>query len=207
MKCAGPASSARFTRAPRASGFVAFRAAGEVSKKRFRDSKLGLVIVRSIYDERAPAGDPGAGHPARHRRRLTGPPARATVPRMTTHPVIPLALCAVMALSAGLQPERIPGTEIEDKGDNRAVYEVVRAYQKALEGRDAAAILALVSPDYFDTAGTPDPGGRLDRALLEQSLPAGPRQGGRGQARGHGPEDRVQGDTATPRCSTTASTA
>ena len=63
-------------------------------------------------------------------------------------------------LRRGCSPKRIPGTEIEDTGDNRAVYEVVRAYQKALEGRDAAAILALVSPDYFDAAGTPDPGRR-----------------------------------------------
>jgi ketosteroid isomerase-like protein len=91
---------------------------------------------------------------------------------MTTRPVIPLALCAVMSFSAGCSPKRIPGTEIEDKGDNRAVYEVVRAYQKALEGRDAAAILALVSPDYFDAAGTPDPADDLDRARLEQNLAA-----------------------------------
>lgn len=91
---------------------------------------------------------------------------------MTTRPGIPLALCAVIALSAGCSPRRIPGTEIEDTGDNRAVYEVVRVYQKALEARDAATILSLVAPDYFDASGTPDPADDLDRAQLEQSLPA-----------------------------------
>jgi ketosteroid isomerase-like protein len=90
---------------------------------------------------------------------------------MTTRRLIPLALCAVVALSAGCSPKRIPGTEIEDKGDNRAVYEVLRTYQKALEARDATTILALVAPDYFDAAGTPDPTDDLDRARLEQSLP------------------------------------
>lgn len=91
---------------------------------------------------------------------------------MTTRSAIPLALCAAVALSAGCSARRIPGTEIEDRGDNRAVYEVVRAYQKALEARDAPAILALVAPDYFDAAGTPDPADDLDRARLEQTLPA-----------------------------------
>ncbi|ABS27578.1 hypothetical protein Anae109_3394 [Anaeromyxobacter sp. Fw109-5] len=48
VKCAGPESSARFTRAPRVRGRVALRAAGEVSKKAFRESKLAPVIVRPI---------------------------------------------------------------------------------------------------------------------------------------------------------------
>jgi ketosteroid isomerase-like protein len=91
---------------------------------------------------------------------------------MTTRPAIAFALCALVALSTGCSPKRIPGTEIEDKGDNRAVYEVVRTYQKALEARDAATILSLVAPDYFDSAGTPDPADDLDRARLEQTLPA-----------------------------------
>jgi ketosteroid isomerase-like protein len=93
---------------------------------------------------------------------------------MTTRPGISLALCAVIALSAGCScsPKRIPGTEIEDTGDNRAVYEVVRVYQKALEARDAPTILSLVSPDYFDASGTPDPADDLDRAQLEKSLAA-----------------------------------
>ena len=90
---------------------------------------------------------------------------------MTTRPAISFALCAALALSAACSPKRIPGTEIEDKGENRAVYEVVRTYQKALEARDAATILLLVAPDYFDAAGTPDPADDLDRARLEQTLP------------------------------------
>ena len=51
---AGPTSSASATRASRASGLVAFRAAGEVSKKRARASALGSVMLRSVIRERVP---------------------------------------------------------------------------------------------------------------------------------------------------------
>jgi len=50
------------------------------------------------------------------------------------------------------------------------VYGVVDEYVRAMNRRDAAAVLALVAPDYFDDAGTPDPRDDLDRATLEKSL-------------------------------------
>jgi ketosteroid isomerase-like protein len=76
---------------------------------------------------------------------------------------------AVLA-AAGCAPHRIPGTQIEDTADTRAVFDVVQAYRQGMEKRDAAAVLALVAPDYFDTAGTPDPGDDLDRARLEATI-------------------------------------
>ena len=42
----------------------------------------------------------------------------------------------------------------------------------AAEKRDASAVLALVSPKYFDTAGTPDPGDDVDFELLKKRLTA-----------------------------------
>ncbi len=81
------------------------------------------------------------------------------------------SLVAVLALAA-CGAHRIPGTDVRDTRDNRAVYEVVRAYQQALERRDAPAILALVSPDYFDTGGTAQASTAMDRQKLEKSLPA-----------------------------------
>ena len=89
---------------------------------------------------------------------------------MTLRPA-PL-LAAGLALLAACAPRLLPGTDIRDTPENRAVYEVVRSYQQALERRDAPAILALVAPDYFDNAGTPDPSDDIDRAKLEQTLPA-----------------------------------
>ncbi len=82
------------------------------------------------------------------------------------------ALVAPLVLAAlACTPHRIPGTEVRDTKENRAVYDVVRAYREALEKKDAAAVLALVAPDYYDNAGTPDPSDDLDRARLEQTLP------------------------------------
>jgi hypothetical protein len=86
---------------------------------------------------------------------------------MTTRTAI-LALAALAA--AGCSARRIPGTQIEDTRDTRAVFDVVQSYRQAMEKRDAAAVLKLVSPAYFDTAGTNDPKDDLDRRGLEASL-------------------------------------
>ncbi len=81
------------------------------------------------------------------------------------------ALFALVTLAAvGCSPRRIPGTEIDSTADTRAVHAVVQAYRDALEKRDVEAVLALVAPNYYDTAGTPDPADDLDRARLEASL-------------------------------------
>ena len=114
---------------------------------------------------------------------------------MTLRPAPPLV--AALALLAACAPRLIPGTDIRDTHDNRAVYDVVRAYQQALERRDAPAILALVAPDYFDNAGTPDPSDDIDRARLEKTLPAdlAKLEGVRLDVTMRGIQ--VQGDTAT----------
>jgi hypothetical protein len=82
------------------------------------------------------------------------------------------ALAPAALLLAACAAHRIPGTEVADTEENRAVYAVVQGYAEALQRRDAAALLALVSPAYFDNAGTADPADDLDFARLEQSLPA-----------------------------------
>jgi hypothetical protein len=79
-----------------------------------------------------------------------------------------IAAAALLATACG--PRNIPGTEIRSTPDSRAVYDVVMKYREALEKRDVPAIVALVSPAYYDTAGTPDPADDLDRTRLEASL-------------------------------------
>jgi hypothetical protein len=80
------------------------------------------------------------------------------------------ALLALLALAAGCKPSLLPGTEIPETKDTRAVYEVLAAYRTALQNRDPKAVLALVAPSYFDNGGTPEPADDLDRAGLEASL-------------------------------------
>jgi hypothetical protein len=83
-----------------------------------------------------------------------------------------LAPLAAFAVALACAPRLIPGTDIEDTAKNRGVYDAIEAYRVAMEKRDAGAVLALVAPDYFDDAGTPDPSDDMDRARLEQALPA-----------------------------------
>lgn len=79
-------------------------------------------------------------------------------------------LLLLLAASAACA-KKIPGTDIDDTRDNRAIVDVIDAYRKAFEARDAAAAMALVSADYFDDAGTADASDDLDRAQLAKVLP------------------------------------
>ena len=80
-----------------------------------------------------------------------------------------LALPLLTLLGCG--PRRIPGTDLEDSGDNRAIIEVVQRYNNALVAKDAAAILQLVDPSFRDTGGTLAPEDDLDYAKLKAVLP------------------------------------
>jgi ketosteroid isomerase-like protein len=84
---------------------------------------------------------------------------------MKTH-----VLAILLALAAACAPRLLPGTQVEETPDTRAIYDVVGQWVKAMNDRDAAGVLALVSPDYFDDAGTPDPTDDLDRAALEKAV-------------------------------------
>jgi len=74
---------------------------------------------------------------------------------------LPLFACAT---------HRIPGTQIPDTSDTRAIVAAIEAYRLAAEQRDAGGVLALVSPQYYDNAGTPDPSDDVDYAQLRARL-------------------------------------
>ncbi|NTX64688.1 DUF4440 domain-containing protein [Myxococcus sp. CA051A] len=77
-----------------------------------------------------------------------------------------LALCALTLLAA-CAPKRIPGTEIDDTSDTRAILSVMEQYRSAIEARDAKGIQALVSKDFREDGGTPgDPEDDLNTANL-----------------------------------------
>ncbi len=77
---------------------------------------------------------------------------------------------AVVPLVLACGSRRIPGTEIKDNRDTRAIVAVIGQYRTAAEKRDAAAVMALVSKQYFDDAGTPDPGDDVDYAQLRRRI-------------------------------------
>jgi hypothetical protein len=48
------------------------------------------------------------------------------------------------------------GTTVEDTDDNREIVEVLQELRTAIEGRDSARMMKLISPDYFEDMGTAD---------------------------------------------------
>jgi hypothetical protein len=76
----------------------------------------------------------------------------------------------VLGLALACAPRYLPGTEIVDSPDTHAIANVLEAYRQAMEKRDPQAVLAMVAPDYFDSAGTSDPADDVDRAALEKRL-------------------------------------
>lgn len=89
---------------------------------------------------------------------------------MPTPRTVILAVAAALGATA-CSPRLLPGTQIEDRGENRAIYLVLGQYKAAMEKKDAAGVLALVAPDYYDNAGTPNPDDDKDAAGLAQTLP------------------------------------
>lgn len=80
-----------------------------------------------------------------------------------------LFLLALLSASA-CAPRLIPGTLIEDTTEARQLIDVMAAYTAALEARDTEKILALTSPDFFETSGTVEGDDDFDRQGLELKL-------------------------------------
>lgn len=63
-----------------------------------------------------------------------------------------LAVFAVV-LGTGCSKAYIPNTDVEDTSQNRFVVEFCEGYRHALEDRNAAQILKIMSPGYFEDGG------------------------------------------------------
>jgi hypothetical protein len=67
----------------------------------------------------------------------------------------------------------IPGTNIPDEPQTRDVLHVFVRYRRALEARDANALLRLAAPDYYDPGDNSDGEGPTDYETLKTKLPQG----------------------------------
>jgi ketosteroid isomerase-like protein len=85
-------------------------------------------------------------------------------------------LATVLVVLAGAVtacgPKRLPGTSIEDTEENHAILGVIGQYRAAYEARDAQGVLKLISPHFYETNGTPDPGDDYDATGLGKNLEA-----------------------------------
>lgn len=71
---------------------------------------------------------------------------------MNVRPIVLIAL----ALTA-CTPKRIPGTDLFDTVDNRAILDVIERYRIGVQRQDVPAVVSLLSRDFFDDGGSADP--------------------------------------------------
>ncbi len=64
----------------------------------------------------------------------------------------------------------LPGTNIRDSSENRAVLDVFTRYHQALEARDPAGIFALAAPGYYDSGDAAHSLPPTDYASLQKKL-------------------------------------
>ena len=64
------------------------------------------------------------------------------------------AVLAAAAGSGGCASRYVKGTKIPDTKDNRAIIDVLRRYQRAVEAKDVSAIVSLAAPTYHEGLGT-----------------------------------------------------
>jgi hypothetical protein len=81
-----------------------------------------------------------------------------------------LLSCALLIASSSCV-RKIPGTEIDDTSDTRAVLDVVERYRGAVEQRNAPDVVALIDDKFHDDAGTGTAEDDLDYKSLASSLP------------------------------------
>jgi hypothetical protein len=78
-----------------------------------------------------------------------------------------LAIAALAACAHG----PIPGTNVPDTPENRAVLQVLANYKQAMEARDANALLSLAAPGYFDKGDPTRPADPHDLPGLQRTVP------------------------------------
>jgi hypothetical protein len=82
-----------------------------------------------------------------------------------------LAAVAAFAFLAGCAPKRIPGTEIDDTDETRAIIAVMDGYRQAFEAKDPERVMSFIAETFEDNAGTGTPDDDLDYKTLRQALP------------------------------------
>lgn len=76
------------------------------------------------------------------------------------------------SLASACAHAKIRNTDIDDTPENRDVLALVEEYKKAVESLDADAVLALVSPDFYEDNGNTDSADDYDFDGLKTNLRA-----------------------------------
>lgn len=81
-----------------------------------------------------------------------------------------LSFAVVAVLAASCAARKIPGTDIDDTSDTRAVIDLVDKYRLAVEEKNSQAIVGMVDETFRDDGGTSSPDDDLDYRRLKDSL-------------------------------------
>jgi hypothetical protein len=79
-----------------------------------------------------------------------------------------LSVLIVSPLVPGCAETLIPNTDVPDTADNREIVDFIEGYRHAVEERNPAGIMRLVSERYFDDNGTPSTDDDIDYAGLRE---------------------------------------
>ncbi len=83
--------------------------------------------------------------------------------------LIPLVSILVLALT-GCSPKKIPGTDLDDTSETRAVIDVLQKYRQAVESKNTTALMQLTDESFRDDGGSSAPDDDLDYASLPAKL-------------------------------------
>ena len=86
-------------------------------------------------------------------------------------PLRTFALSLAILSVAACTPRKIPGTELDDKTETRAILDVMEKYRSALEAKDADTIVALADASFNDNGGSASPDDDYNYQDLQTKLP------------------------------------
>lgn len=84
--------------------------------------------------------------------------------------VVSLLSLVALPLLGGCSEHYIPNTDVEDTDDNREVVGFCETYRRAVERKDATALLQMVSPDYYEDGGNADASDDMDYVQFKKYL-------------------------------------
>ena len=82
-----------------------------------------------------------------------------------------LIVSAAAVAVVGCTPHKIPGTDLDDTDDTRAILDVMEKYRTALEKRDAQTIITLADESFKDDGGSANPDDDYNYHDLYTKLP------------------------------------
>jgi hypothetical protein len=90
--------------------------------------------------------------------------------RLPSPVVTAVSVIAACVGVAGCSSTYIPNTDVPDTPENRDVIAFCETYRKAVERRDALAMLQMTSPAYYEDGGNPDASDDMDFVQFKKWL-------------------------------------